>query len=138
MLTSYPRFRIPYLRSLAALPAWKGLSVQSIGHLREAEGLAADLWLPSEQWQIQAALGSVYEAGGAQAQARTAWASVARIIQDLAQRIKDEALRTRFLAGPQIHPVVQHAQSEASPVPNDHTEPSKTRLHDRESAKDVL
>ena len=137
-LTSYPRFRIPYLRSLAALAAWKGLSVQAIGHLREAKGLAADHCLPSKQWQIQAALGSVYEAGGAQAQARTAWASVARIIQDLAQRIKDEALRTRFLAGPQIHPVVQHAQSEASPVPNDHTEPSKTRPHDRESAKDVL
>jgi hypothetical protein len=36
-LAPYPRFRIPYLRSLAALAAWEGLSVQAIGHLREAE-----------------------------------------------------------------------------------------------------
>jgi tetratricopeptide (TPR) repeat protein len=132
------RYRIPYLRSLAALAAWEGHSEQAIGHLREAAALAADLGLPGEQWQILAALGSVYEAGGEQGQAHTAWAWAARIIQELAQGIKDETLRTRFLAGPQIHPVLQHAQSEASPVPNDHTEPSKTRPDDRESEKDVL
>ncbi len=132
------RYRIPYLRSLAALAAWEGHSEQAIGHLREAVALAADLGLPGEQWPILAALGSVYEAGGEQGQALTAWASAARIIQELAQGIKDEALRSRFLAGPQIHPVLQYAQSEVSPVPNDHTEPSKTRPHDRESEKDVL
>jgi DNA-binding SARP family transcriptional activator len=133
-----PRYRIPYLRSLAVLAAWEGHSEQAIGHLREAAALAADLGLPGEQWQIQAALGSVYEAGGEQGQAHTAWASAARIIQELAQGIKDEALRSRFLAGPQIRPVVQHTQSEVSPVSNDHTEPSHQRPHDRESAKDVL
>jgi len=47
-------------------------------------------------------------------------------------------LRSRFLAGPQIQPVVQHAQSEVSPVLNDHTEPSHQRPHDLESEKDVL
>jgi hypothetical protein len=36
----------------------------------------------------------------------------ARIIQGLAKGIKDEALRARFLAGPQIHPLMQHAQKE--------------------------
>ena len=117
------RFRIPYLRSLAVLADWEGHGEQAIDRLREAAGLAADLGLPAEHWQIQAALGSLYEAGGEQGQAHTAWASAARIIQELAQGIKDEALRSRFLAGPQIRPVVQHAQSEASPVPNDHTEP---------------
>ncbi len=137
-LGPYRRYRIPYLRSLAAIAAWKGHSKQAIGHLREAAGLAAELGLPAEQWQIQAALGSLYEAGGEQGQAHTAWASAARIIQELAQGIKDEALRSRFLAGPQIQPVVQHAQSEVFPVPNDHTEPSKMRPHDRESEKDVL
>jgi Flp pilus assembly protein TadD len=105
------RFRIPYLRSLAVLATWEGQSSQAIGHLREAAGLAADLGLPGEQWQIQAALGALYEAGGEPAQARTAWTSAARIIQELAQGIKDEALRARFLAGPQIHPVLQHARN---------------------------
>ena len=94
--------------------------------------------MPAEHWQIQAALATLLEAAGDSAQARTARASAARIIQELAQGIKDEALRSRFLAGPQIRPVLQHAQSEASPVPNDHSEPSKMRPHDRESEKDVL
>ena len=113
-LGSNQRFRIPYLRSLAALAECEGNSEQAIGHLREAAGLAADLGLPGEQWQIQAALGTLYEAVGEPAQARTAFGEAARIIQELAQGIKDEALRSRFLAGPQIHPVLQHTQSESS------------------------
>ncbi len=131
------RYRLPYLRSLAALAAWEGHSEQAIGHLREAAALAADLGLPGEQWQIQAALGRLYEAAGDPAQSRTARASAARIIQELAQGIQDKTLRTRFLAGPQIHTVLQHAQSEASPVSNDHTEPSHQRPDDRESEKEV-
>ena len=80
--------------------------------------------LPAEQWQIQAALATVYEAGGEPAQAHTAWAKASRIIGGLAEGIKDETLRARFLAGPQIHPVLQHTQSEASPVSQDQEEPS--------------
>jgi hypothetical protein len=38
------------------------------------------------------------------------------IIQRLAQGIRDETLRARFLAGPQIQPVLQQAQPEASPL----------------------
>jgi tetratricopeptide (TPR) repeat protein len=119
-----PRFRVPYLRSLAVLAAWEGHREQAIGHLREAAGLAADLGLPGEQWQIQAALGTLYEAGGQPAQARTAYGEAATIIQGLAEGIKDETLRARFLAGPQIHPVLQHVQGEASPVSKDQAEPS--------------
>jgi hypothetical protein len=104
-----PRYRIPYLQSLAVLAAWDGHSEQAIGHLREAAGLAADLGLPGEQWQIQAALATVYEARGEPAQAHTAWAEAARIIQGLAEGIGDEKLRVRFLAGPQIQPVLQQA-----------------------------
>ena len=113
-LGSNQRFRIPYLRSLAALAECEGNSEQAIDHLREAAGLAAELGLPGERWQIQAALGTLYEAAGEPAQARTAWASAARIIQELAQGTKDETLRTCFLAGSQIHPVLQHTQSESS------------------------
>ena len=118
------RFRLPYLRSLAVLAAWEGQREQAIGHLREAAGLAADLGLPAEQWQIQAALGTVYEAGGKLAQAHTAFVEATTIIQGLAEGIGNETLRTRFLAGPQIQPVLQHVQSEVSPVLKHQAEPS--------------
>ncbi len=113
-LGPYPRYRVPYLRSLATLAAWDGQSEQAIGHLQEAAQVATDLGLPGERWQIQAALGRLYEAIGQQEQAHTAFGEAARIIQELAEGIKDGALRTRFLAGPQIQPVVQHAQGAAS------------------------
>ena len=58
------RFRLPYLRSLAVLAAWEGQSEQAIGQLREAAGLAAELGLPAEQWQIQEILGRLYRARG--------------------------------------------------------------------------
>jgi len=112
---SYRRFRIVYLRSLAVLAAWDGRSEQAIGHLHEAAQLATDLGLPAERWQIQAALGALYETGGKPAQAHTAFGEAARIIQGLAEDIKNETLRSRFLAGPQIQPVLRHAQREVSP-----------------------
>ena len=137
-LGPYRRFRIPYLRSLAVLAAWEGQREQALSHLREAAGLAAALGLPTEQWQIQAALARVYEAESLLEQAHTAFREAATIIQGLAEGIRDEALRARFLAGPQIQPVLQHAQSEASPVLNEHTEPSHQCPHDLESENDVL
>ena len=123
-LGSSPRFRLPYLQSVVVLSAWEGQREQAIGQLREAAELAADLGLPGEQWQIQAALGTLYEAGSEPAQARTAFAEAARIIGGLAEGIKDEARRARFLAGPQIHPVLQHVQGEAPPVSQDQAEPN--------------
>jgi hypothetical protein len=113
-LGSSHRFRIPYLRSLAVLAEWDGQGAQAIGYLREAAELAADLGLPEEQWQIQARLAGVYEAEGEPAQAHLAWEKAATIIQGLAQGIKDETLRARFLAGPQIQPVLQHTRGETS------------------------
>jgi len=83
-------------------------------------------------------LGRVYQASGEQEQVRTAFGEAATIIQGLAEGIRDEALRARFLAGPQIQPVLQHAQSEASPVLNEHTEPSHQCPHDLESENDFL
>jgi tetratricopeptide (TPR) repeat protein len=116
------RFRIPYLRSLAILANWQGHDAQAIGYLRQAAELATDLGLPEEQWQIQARLASLYEAGGEPAPARRGWVKASTIIQRLAQGIRDETLRARFLAGPQIHPVLQKAQPEASPFSRDHAE----------------
>ena len=57
----------------------------------------------------------MYEAAGEPEQARLAWAKASTIIQELADGITDETLRASFLAGPQIQPVLQHAQSETSP-----------------------
>ena len=123
-LGSNRRFHLPYLRSLAVLAEWEGHREQAIDHLRQAAQLAAEIGLPAEQWQIQAALGRLYEAGGEQGQARTAFGEAARIIQGLAEGIGDETLRSRFLTGPQIHPVVQHARHLASAVLEDRTESS--------------
>ncbi len=102
------------------LAAWEGQSEQAIGYLREAARLAADLGLPGERWQIQAALGRLYEAVGEPEQAYTAFGEAVRIIQGLAEGIGDEGLRTRFLAGPQIQEVLQQAQSLDRQVPKDH------------------
>ena len=107
-LGSNRRYRIPYLRSLAILAEWEGCSEQAIDHLREAAQLAADLELQGEQWQIQAALGTLYETAGDPVQAHSTFAKAARIIQGLADGIKDETLRSRFLAGSQIQSVMQH------------------------------
>jgi hypothetical protein len=119
-LGSNQRFRIPYLRSLAVLAAWEGQREQAIEHLCAAAQVAADLSLPAEQWQIQAVLGTLYEAGEQLAQARTAFGEAARIIQRLAEEIGDEALRTHFLAAPQIQQVMQQAPGEASLVLKGH------------------
>jgi tetratricopeptide (TPR) repeat protein len=113
------RFRLPYLCSLAALAQWEGQSEQAIDHLREAAQLAADLALPAEQWQVHATLGNLYEATGEPAQARIAFGEALRIIQRLAEDIKDETLRSRFLAGPQIQPVLQQTQRLGNPVLKD-------------------
>jgi tetratricopeptide (TPR) repeat protein len=121
-LGSNRRFRLPYLRSLAVLADWQGLGSQAIAYLREAAGLATDLDLPTELWQIQAALGRMYEAGGEPAQARQAFGEAAAVIQGLAEGIKDETLRARYLAGPQIQPLLQHVQRLSRPVFNDHAE----------------
>jgi tetratricopeptide (TPR) repeat protein len=119
-LGNYRRFRISYLRSLAVLAAWDGHSEQAIGHLGEAAQVAVDIGLPGEQWQIQAMLGRVYEAEGLPTQAQTAFGEAATIIRGLAAGIGDEARRSIFLAGPQIQPVLQQAQREASQVPKDY------------------
>ncbi len=120
------RYRIPYLQSEALLSAWNGHSEQAIGHLREAAGLAADIGLLGERWQILAALGRVYQAAGDAVQARTAFGEAARIIGGLAEGIKDETLRAHFLAGSPIQQVLQQAHRLANQVPQDQAKPSGT------------
>jgi DNA-binding SARP family transcriptional activator len=115
-LGSSRRFRLPYLRSLAVLAEWEGHGAQAIAILGEAAELAAGFGLPEELWQIQARLAGMYEAAGKPVQARLAWTKASEIILELAQGIKDKTLRERFLAGPQIQPVLRHTQPENSSV----------------------
>jgi hypothetical protein len=119
-LGNYRRFRISYLRSLAILAVWEGHSEQAIGHLTEAAQVAVDIGLPGEQWQIQALLGGLYKAEGLPAQAQAAFGEAVTIIRGLAEGIRDEARRSNFLAGPQIQPVLQQAQRQASQVLKGH------------------
>ncbi len=122
-LGSNQRFRIPYLRSLAMLTTWEGSTEQALGQLQEAMQLATTIGLPGEQWQIQAALGNVYETAHEQERARTAFGEAARIMEELADGIKDETLRSRFLAGTQISPVLQHARRLVASMPDDLASP---------------
>jgi predicted ATPase/DNA-binding SARP family transcriptional activator len=120
---SNQRFRIPFLWSKALLAAREGSIKQAIGQLHEAIQLATTIGLPGEQWQIRAALGIVYEAAGEQAQALAAFEEAAIIIEELADNIKDKALRSRFLTGPQIAQVLQHARYLASSMSIDPSTP---------------
>jgi tetratricopeptide (TPR) repeat protein len=54
------RLRIPYLRSLAALSAWRQEPKQAIKYLEEAVTLAQGISLPSEVEQMQTKLGELY------------------------------------------------------------------------------
>jgi tetratricopeptide (TPR) repeat protein len=117
------RFRIPYLQSLALLTAWERETEQAIGQLREAAQLAAEIGLSGEQWQVQTTLGRMYEANGNSAEATSAFGKAATIIQELARGIGDETLRSRFLAGPQTHSVLQRARPLATSILDDRTEP---------------
>jgi len=81
--------------------------------------VAADIGLPAERWQIQAALGRLYKAGGKPAQAHTVLGEAARIIQELAEGIGDVALRTSFLTAPPIQQVMQQAHGNANQVQKD-------------------
>ncbi len=115
-LGSNRRYRIPYLRALAVLAEWEGRSDQAIDRLHDAARVAADLSVPAEHWQIQAALGTLYEAAGDSAHARAAFGEAARVIQELAEGIKDETLRASFLAGSQIQRVLERAHCVDSTV----------------------
>ncbi len=101
------RFHIAYLRSQATLSRLKSKHQQAIESLREAAQLAEEIGLPGEMWQLQAALGEVYERMGDKEQAQEALAKAEGIVQELAQKIGDEALRAQFLAASQVRSVVE-------------------------------
>src|SRR5215204_914193 len=101
------RFRLVHLRMLTTLPRWDGDIGGALVHLREAEGLAQEIGLPGELWQIRAALGELHEECGDEAPAREAFLRAAQTLRSLAGRIDEPALRASFLAAPQVRHVLE-------------------------------
>jgi tetratricopeptide (TPR) repeat protein len=101
------RDRIQYLRASAALARWEGHHEQACSFLEEARVLAEEIGLADERWQIQVLLADLYQSLGEQTQAYQAYTRAATVVQELAQKIVDEAMRTSFLTAPQVRHVLQ-------------------------------
>jgi tetratricopeptide (TPR) repeat protein len=102
------RERIAYLRSLAVLSEFEGDTQRAIEHLHEAHTLAQKIGVPGELWQIQSRLGELHERRGEDAEAHEAFTLAAQTLRELAQKIRDEDLKERFLSAPQVRRVLGH------------------------------
>jgi tetratricopeptide (TPR) repeat protein len=91
------RLRVTYLCALAVLEVWDGQLERSIKSLREALELALEIGLPSEVWQIDAKLAELLEKHGDLENAVKARDTALEIVNSLAAKIPDEAMRATFL-----------------------------------------
>jgi hypothetical protein len=110
-INSNRRQRLPYLRSLATLAQWDGETREAIASLQEAAILANEIGLPGELWQIEVALGEVYTSCGEMEQAYQTFVRAVAIVQGLAEKMKDEELRTNFLATPAVQRVLERGRA---------------------------
>ena len=110
-LSSNRRHRLPYLRARATQAEFDGETREAIVYLQEAAALAREIGLPGELWQIQGALGDAYISCGEREQGSQAFARAVASVQELAEKMGNEALRTNFLAEPAIRRVLERAQA---------------------------
>ncbi len=103
------RDRVQYLRAAAELAQWEGHQEQARAHLEEAHVLAEEIGLADERWQIQAALGDLDQARGELVLADQAHIQAIRVVRDIAEKIEDEKLRTRFLTAPRVRHVLEQS-----------------------------
>ncbi len=101
--------RVQYLRAYAELARWEGHREQALSSLEEARVLAEEIGLADEQWQVQVALADLYQSQGEQVLAGQAYVRAATVVQELAEKIVDETMRTSFLAAPQVRRVLEQA-----------------------------
>jgi DNA-binding SARP family transcriptional activator len=101
------RDHIQYLQAYAELARWEGRLEQALSSLEEARALAEESGLPGELWHVQAALGDLYQSRGEPMPAGHVLAQAATVVQELAGKIEDEALRTNFLAAPRVRRVLE-------------------------------
>jgi len=102
------RDRVQYLWASAELAVWEGYPEQARSHLEEARVLAEEIGLADERWQIQVALGDLDLSQGEGVLADQAYAQAVSVVQALAEKIEDGALRTSFLTAPQVRRVLEH------------------------------
>jgi tetratricopeptide (TPR) repeat protein len=100
------RLRLAYLRAMAVLRRWDGDSVAALKHLQETRGLAGEIGLPGELWQIEASLGELHGELGDGAEARSSRTRAAEIVRHLAGGIGDRELRRRFLSAVPVRSVL--------------------------------
>ena len=100
------RLRLAHLRALAVLSRWDGDGAAALEHLREARGLAGEIGLPGELWQIEASLGELHGELGNGAEARSSFFRAAGMVRRLADRIGDRDLRERYLSAPPVRSVL--------------------------------
>ena len=98
--------RLGHLRAAAVLARWEGNEDQALALLHEALGQAERLELPSEIWQVSAALGETHEERGETGPAEEAVGRAAGIIRQLSSKIPEGELRQGFLAAPQVRRVL--------------------------------
>ena len=100
------RLRLAYLRALAVLRRWDGDGAAALELLQEARGLAGEIGLPGELWQIEASLGELHGDLGDGAGARRSRSRAAGIVRRLAGGIGDRELRQRFLSATLVQSVL--------------------------------
>jgi len=105
------RLRLSYLRSQATLAQWDRETKEAIASLQEAAVLASEIGLPGELWQVQVALGEVYTSCGEREQASQAFSQAMASVEELAEKMGDEALRTSFLAEPAVRRVWEQGRA---------------------------
>ena len=100
------RLRLAYGRALAVLRRWDGDGAAALEQLREARGLAGEIGLPGELWQIEASLGELHEELGNGAEAHLCRSRAAEIVRRLADGIGDRELRRWFLSATPVRGVL--------------------------------
>ncbi len=103
------RDRVQYLWASARLAVWEGRQEQARSDLDAARVLAEEIGLSDERWQIQVALGDLNQSQGEAVQAERAYAQAMSLVQALAERIEDKALRTNFLTAPRVQHILEYA-----------------------------
>jgi len=92
------RLRLAHRRAVAVLHRHEGDHAGALTSLTEARGLATELGLPSELWQVEASLGALHGERGQPAEGAPHLAHAATIVRRLAGQLRDVELRQRFLA----------------------------------------
>lgn len=91
------RCQLVTLRMRALLAAFEARSSDAIGHLEEALGLAEQIGLRGEQWQIAASLARVHESSGHASAGQQMRKRAHAMVSELAGGLTNPSLRANYL-----------------------------------------